>query len=269
MVAVRVLLIGAIALLGVREAAIEAAPVGALVVTASAPKPGTSSIVTFEVKLDFDVKLGGMQTSTSTTQSRKKKVEIVAVDADGTVHKRITYIQRDTRTVVDGELKKDPSVIRGKSYLVTWKDTLVDVKLASGKPASAEEVTAVSREEVQLQAPELLGRALAGVRLVEGQPFEVPLAALDKLIKGDYRPRRMVLTYRGQVPDGARIDVEGLLVGEGGGMKTFLDLHGELVLDATGWCRSTKVTSQIRSEFNGVVVGSGAGAATILATALR
>src|SRR5262249_42599136 len=149
--------------------------------------------VTFDAKLDFDINLGGLKTVTSTTQSKKKRVQFVAVDPDGTVHKRITYIKRDTHIVQDGELKKDPSPIRGKTYLVTWKDTLVDVRLPNGKPASAEEDAAVRKDEGQLQSPELLGRTLAGLRLVEGKPFDVPIAALEKLTSGgDFRPRRMV-----------------------------------------------------------------------------
>src|SRR6185295_19370525 len=102
----------------------------------------------------------GVQILTSNTQSKKKKVEIRAVDPDGTVHKRITYIKRDTRRIVDGDLKKDPSPIRGKTYLVTWKDGVLAVEQPDGKPASAEELEAVRSEEALLQAPELLGRVL-------------------------------------------------------------------------------------------------------------
>jgi hypothetical protein len=242
---------------------------GELVVTVAAPKPGTASIVTFDAALDFDLNFGGLKMVTVSKQSKKKRVEIRAVDPDGTVHKRITYLKRDTHILVDGEPKKDPSPIRGKTYLATWKDGIVDVQLPSGKPASDEEAAAVRKEEGQLQSPELLGRALVGLRLVEGQPFEVPIAALEKLVKGDFHPRRMVLTYRGKTRDGARIDAEGALANDGAGLKMYLDLKAELLLDATGWCRSAKVTGQVRAELNGAVVGSGAGTGTVLASPLR
>src|SRR5262249_48715273 len=127
----------------------------------------------------------------------------------------------------------------------------------------------VRREEVQLQVPELLGKALAGVRLVEGQPFEVPAGVLDKLGKGDFTPRRVVLTYRGKTPEGARIDAVAALVHDRSNLKMFFDLTAEIVIDETGWCRSNKTRGQVRTEFKGVVVGSGAGSAQLLATPLR
>jgi hypothetical protein len=247
----------------------EAAGGEALVVTTATPRPGTSATVTYDAKLDYDLNLGGFKNVTATTQSKKKRVEIVAVDPDGTVHKRITYVKRDTSIVVDGERKKDPSPIRGKTYLVTWKDGELEVLLRNGNPASNEETEAVRREEALLQSPDFLGKALVGVRLVEGQPFEVPLVMLEKIVRGEYRPRRMVLTYRGKTKDGSRIDAEGSVATEGRGMKTFFDVKAEIVLDTTGWCRSFKATGQIRAELNGAVVGSGAGTGIALATALR
>lgn len=251
------------------DAAIDAPPGGELVVTAARPRPGTSSIVTFDAVVDYDLNLGGFEMITSTTQSKKKKVAIVAVDPDGTVHKNITYIKRDTRMVVDGEAKKDPSPIRGKTFRVSWKDGVVDVRRSNGKPATPEEIEAVRSDEGQLQSPELLGRLLGGLRLVEGQPFEVPVVMLEKLVSGGFRPRRMVLTYRGKTDDGARIDAEGVLLIEAPGMTTFVDIKTELVIDATGWCRSASATLQVRVEFKGTVVGSGEGKGTILATPLR
>lgn len=251
------------------DAAIDAPPGGELVVTPSRPRPGTSSIVTFDAVVDYDLNLGGFEMITSTTQSKKKKVAIVAVDPDGTVHKRITYLKRDTRMVVDGEARKDPSPIRGKTFRVSWKDGIVDVRRDSGKPATAEEVEGVRSDEGQLQSPELLGRLLSGLRLVEGQPFEVPSAMLEKLVSSGMRVRRMVLTYRGKVDDGARIDAEGVLLMEAPGMTTFVDIKTELVVDETGWCRSASAALQVRVEFKGTVVGSGEGKGTILATPLR
>jgi hypothetical protein len=251
-------------------ASLDAGPGAERIITAQPPKPGASSIVTYEAKLDLDLNFGGMQMTTTNTQSKKKKVEIRAVDADGTVHKRITYIKRDTRRVVDGDVKPDPSPIRGKTYLLTWKDAVAAVALPSGEPASAEEVEAVRKEEALLQAPELLGRVLDGLRLVKGQPFEVPASTLEKFVQEGFHPRRLVLTYRGKTAEGTRIDAEGALVNnEARGMKIFVDIKAELVIDTTGWCRSLKSNAQVRSELNGVVVGSGAGTGATVATALR
>jgi len=253
-------------------AAIDAGPGAELVVTAVPPRPGTSSIVTYDAKLDQDFNFGGLQIITSSTQSKKKKVEIVAVDPDGTVHKRITYLKLETRRIVDGELKKDDNPIRGKTYLLTWKDSVVaEVQLPGGKPASPEEVEAVKKEETRLQTPEVLGKALDGLRLVKGQAFEVPSGALERLIQGgEFHARRMVLTYRGKTREGTRIDAEGAVVNnELKGLRLFVDLKGELLIDRTGWCRSLKVTGQVRAELNGVVVGSGAGSGATVATALR
>jgi len=245
-------------------------PRGELVVTASVPKPGTSSIITFDAKLDFDLNFGGLGIVTASQQSKKKKVEIVAVDPDGTVHKRITYTKRDTNVVVDGQRKPDPSPVRGKTFRVSVKDgNIVDVKLGNGKPATEEEITAVGKEEGQLQAPERLGAALAGLRLVEGEPFEVPLAAIEKMINGDYKPKRVVLTYRGKTTQGARIDAVAALANEESGLKMYLDLTAELLVDPAGWCLSANVTGQVRAELNGNVVGSGAGTGAITATPLR
>lgn len=249
---------------------LDAGPGAERIITAVPPKPGTSSIVTFEAKLDLDLNFGGMTMATTNTQSKKKKVEIRAVDPDGTVHKRITYIKRDTRRVVDGDVKPDPSPIRGKTYLLTWKDAVATVALPSGEPASAEEVEAVRKEEALLQAPELLGRVLDGLRLVKGQPFEVPASTLEKFVQEGFHPRRLVLTYRGKTAEGTRIDAEAALVNnEARGMKIFVDFKAELVIDTTGWCRSLKSNAQVRSELNGVVVGSGAGTGATVATALR
>jgi hypothetical protein len=251
------------------DAAVTAPPGGELVVTASKPRPGASSIVTFDATVDFDINLGGFETITSTIQSKKKKVTIVAVAPDGTVEKRITYVKRDTNSVVDGERKKDPSPVRGKTFLVTWKGGVIDVRRANGKPATEDEVKAVRSEEGQLQSPDLLGSALQGLRLVEGQAFEVPVAMLGKLVSGDFRPRRMLLTYRGKTDEGARIDAEGLILMEAAGMTTFVDVKTELVIDTTGWCRSATAALEVRVEFNGAVVGSGEGKGTILATPMR
>jgi hypothetical protein len=251
------------------DAAVDAPPGAELLVTALTPRPGTSAIVTWEAALDYDLNLGGFATITSTTQSKKKKVAITAVDPDGTVHKLITYIKRDTNMVVDGERKKDPSPIRGKTFRVTWKDGVIDVRRRNGAPATPEEVEAVRQDEGQLQSPELLGKVLSGLRLVEGQPFEVPFAMLEKLVDGDFRVRRMVLTYLGKTDEGARIDAEGALVMEAALMKTFVDIKTELVVDDTGWCRSANAGLQARVEFLGTVVGSGGGKGTIRATPLR
>ena len=261
---------GLVARAALALSSLDAGPGAERIITARPPKPGTSSIVTYEAKLDYDLNLGGLQITTSSTQSKKKKVEILAVDPDGTVHKRITYIKRDTRRIVDGDLKADPSPIRGKTYLLTWKDTVAAVSLASGKPASDEEVEEVRKDEALLQAPELLGRVLDGLRLVKGQPFEVPAAALEKFVQEGFHPRRLVLTYRGKTAEGMRIDAEGALVNnEARGMKLFVDIKAELLIDTTGWCLSLKSNAQVRAELNGVVVGSGAGTGATVATALR
>lgn len=255
---------------GAAPAAAPGAGAGAeLVIASPPPRPGSSSIITFDATLDLDLNFGGMQTITSTRRTKRKKVEILAVEPGGTVEKRITYQKLETNAVVDGERKKDPSPIRGKAYRVTWNDGVLDVRLPDGRPASAAESEAVHGEEGALQSPEMLGKALAGLRLVEGQPFEVPVAMLAKLVRGTYRPRRLVLTYRGKTRDGARIDADAALATDGEGVKMFADLKAALVLDATGWCRSLKVTAQARAELNGNVVGSGAGQATVLATPLR
>lgn len=248
---------------------VDAAPGAELVITPWAPRPGSSSMVTFDAKLDFDLNFGGLEIITSTTQSKKKKVQILAVDPDGIVHKRIRYIKRDTNAVVDGERKKDPSPIRGKTYDVTTNFGVVDVRLPGGRRASEEEVEAVRRDEGQLQSPEMLGKVLVGLRLVEGQSFEVPVAALEKLVVGDFRARRMVLTYRGKTRDGTRVDAVGMIASDGAGLKLFLDLDAELLLDPTGWCLSAKVDGKVRAELNGTVVGSGAGTGTVAATPLR
>jgi hypothetical protein len=250
-------------------AADPAPPVGELIVVAPPPKPGASSTVTFDADLDLDFNFGGMAQRTKTKQTKSKKVEVVSVAPDGTVEKRITYTKRDTRIVIDGQLQADPSPIRGKTYRVTWKDAVIDVRAADGKPAPAAEVDQVKKEEVLLQAPEMLGKALAGMRLVEGKRYDVPAAALDKLVTGEYRPQRVVLTYRGKVPEGARIDAEVSLANKPLGTHMFLDLKGELVIDDTGWCRSLKVTGQVRAELNGSVVGSGAATGVLRATPLR
>ena len=248
---------------------LDAGPGSQAVVTGWQPRPGTSAMVRFDAKLDFDVNFGGMKTVTSTTQIKRKKIEILAVDRDGAVHKRITYLQRDTHMIVDDEERKDPSPVRGKAFLVTWRDGLSDIRQADGTPTTAEEDDAVRHEEVQLQVPELLGRALGGLRLVKGQPFEVPIVALSSLMTGAFRARRMVLTYRGKTRDGARLDAEGSLADEAQGTKKYVDLKAELVIDAGGWCRRAKVDAQVRFEFNGTVVGSGLGTGVVTATALR
>ena len=253
-----------------RPVARDAAPRGEVVVTSVVPKPGTSSTITFDAKLDLDMNFGGLAIVTSSKRTVSKKVEIIAVGPDATVQKRITYTRYDNNVIVDGERKKDDTPIRGKSYRVTWKLGIGDVLRADGKPASDAETEAVRKEESQLQSPELLGSALAGLRLVEDEPFEVPVAALEKLVKGPYLPKRVVLVYRGKTADGARIDAEGAFEKQDAeGLKMFLDLKAQLVLDDTGWCRDVEVTGQVRAELNGAVVGSGAGTASIKATALE
>ena len=252
------------------DAGIDAPPAAELVLTAEPLKPGTSSIVTYDAKLDLDLNFGGMAQVTSTTRTKKKKVEIVGVDPDGTVHKRITYLARETNAIVDGERKKDVNPTLGKTYLVTWKDKIVDVKRPNGKSVSDEELAAIRGDEGQLQAPEMLGKLLSGVRLVEGQPFELPAFALGKLtLPDDFHMRRMVLTYRGKTSDGVRIDADGAIGNDGEGAKMFLDLKAEILLDPGGWCLSSRVKAQVRVELNGTVIGSGAGTGTITATPLR
>jgi hypothetical protein len=251
------------------DAAIDAPPGAELVVIASTPRPGASSIIVYEATLDLDLNFGGIQTITSSKQSKRKKVEFVAADPDGTVHKRITYLKLDTRMIIDGEPRKDVTPIRGKTYAVTWKDTVIAVRRPGGAPVTPEEDAAVRREETQLQVPELLGKALGGLALVEGVPFEVPIAAVEKVFTGEYRPRRMVLTYRGKTPDGARVDVEAALASRGEGTRFYLDLEAALVVDPTGWCRHAQVAAQIRAELGGAVVGSGAGSGTVTATPLK
>jgi hypothetical protein len=271
MVAIRYLCAGLIAITGGVAVARADAPRGELVVVSSPPKAGTSSTILFDAKIDLDLNFGGMAVITASTQSKKKKVEIVAVDPDGTVHKRITYTKRDTNIVIDGTRQKDDSPIRGKTYRVAWKKNVAaDVKGADGKPVPEAEVEAVRKDEGQFQAPELLGAALSGLRLVEGQPFDVPLASLEKLLPPTFKPKRLVLTYRGKTADGARIDAEGSFVNEERqGLKMFLELKAELVLDPTGWCLDANVTGQVRAELNGKVVGSGGGTGTVKATPLR
>jgi hypothetical protein len=115
----------------------------------------------------------------------------------------------------------------------------------------------------------VMSKLLAGVRLVQDQPFEVPVATLENMVKSDYRPRRIVLTYRGRARDGERVDAEATLAKEGEGLKMYADLDIKLVLDATGWCLSAKVAMKVRAELKGTVVGSGAGTASVVATPLR
>jgi hypothetical protein len=246
-----------------------AAQAAELVINPVALKPGTSSTVDFLATLDLDFNYGGQATVSSTTRTKKKKVEIRAVDRDGTVHKRITYSKIDTNSVVDGERRKDPSTIRGKTYDLTWNNGILDVRRPGGKAATPDEITEVHGEEGTLQAPELMSKLLAGVRLTQDQPFEVPVAMLESMVKTDYRPRRVVLTYRGKASDGERVDGEATLVKDGQGMKMFLDLDVKLVFDATGWCLSARVAAKVRAELNGTVVGSGAGTASVVATPLR
>ena len=252
------------------DAGLDAPPPGAVLVVTTEPlQAGTSSTITFEANLDFDLNLGGFQTVTTSKQSKKKTVAITAVDADGTVHKRITYIKRKTDILVDGEPKKDPTILPGKTFRVAFKDGVVDVKRANGKAATPAEVDAVKAEEILLQTPEMLGKTLAGLRLVENQQFEVPVAMMSALVISEYKARRVVLTYRGQEGDAARLAAQVSLASEGEGMKMFVDLDADLLMDRTGWCRELDVTAQVRAEFAGQVVGSGAGFGQVRATPLR
>lgn len=256
------------------DAAADAAPVVApgdkLVVTPLAPKPGTKATSGFEAELDFDLDFGGMQTITSTKQSKMKTIAIVSVDPDGTVHKRITYTKRDTKIVIDGDPHKDASAVRGKTFLVSWKDGVVDVRRKNGAKASDEEIEGVRKEEGQLQSPDLIGHALAGIELVKGQPFEVPAPLLGALAAGEYKPQRVVLTYRGTENELARIYVEAELSNpDDAGVRMYIDITGTLALDSTGWCREVEAQLKVRAELNNTVVGSGKGIGKVTTSALR
>lgn len=245
------------------------APGDLLVIVPKVPAPGASATVTFHADLDFDLNFGGLETVTSARQSKKKKVEILAVDPDGTIHKRVTYTKRDTNTVVDGEPRKDRPIVRGKSFLVDFKDSVISVRRKNGSAATPDEVEAVTSEEGQLQSPEVLGRILGGIQLLKDQPFDVPAIALGKLVTSEYKPRRVVLTYRGMEGDLVRIDAEAQLSSDEEALRMFVDLKGSLLLDKTGWCRELVVDLQARAEFNGTVVGSGKGTGKITTTPLE
>jgi hypothetical protein len=250
---------------------VDAPPAAVLSITAQPPPVGASSVITFEATLDFDLNFGGLETITSSKQSKRKKVEILAVRDDGAVEKRITYLKRKTDIVIDGERRKDDTILPGKTFRVTFLsgEGVLDVRRANGKPATAAEVAAVKGEEILLQTPEMLGRALAGLELVEGVPFEVPMAMIEKLMVSEYKARRLTLVYKGSTPEGERIDAQGSMGNDGEGLKMFVDLDARLILDRTGWCLQADVTAQVRAEFGGTVVGSGAGLGVVRATPLR
>lgn len=245
------------------------APGDIMVIVPTLPKPGDTATVTFDADLDFDLNFGGLETLTSTHQSKKKKVEVLSVDPDGTIHKRVTYVKRDTNVVVDGEPRKDRPLVRGKTFLVDFRDTVVAVRRKNGAKATPEEVEAVMNEEGQFQSPEVLGRALGGIQLLKDQPFDIPAGALGKLVTGEYKPRRVVITYRGMEGDLARIDAEAQISNDEEALRMFVDLKGSLLVDKTGWCRELVVELQARAEFNGVVVGSGKGSGKVTATPLQ
>jgi hypothetical protein len=251
------------------DAAVARPPGAELVITPAIPRPGMSATVTFDATLEFDLNFGGLMLVTASKQSKRKKVVIAKVDPDGTVHKRITYTKRDTHILVDGEPRKDVTPIRGKTFLVAWKDAVIDVRRANGTPAGEEEVKAVRAEEGQLQVPDILASALANLQLVEGVPFEVPVAAIERMINGDFRARRAVLTYLGKTAEGARIGADVSIVSAGQGIKYYVELKGELVLDSTGWCLRADINGQVRAELSGSVVGSGSGIGHVTATPLR
>jgi hypothetical protein len=244
---------------------------GELVIQAAPLKPGQASIWTAEADLDFDLNFGGFKMDTTAHQSKRKRVEILAIDADGTTHKRVTYHKRETRAFVDGELRKDDTPLPGKTFLVDHKPDAIEVRRPDGKPVTPDELKAVRREENKLQSPEILGRALAGLRLAKDQPFELPAAILAPLLDDQFHARRIVLTYRGKRGNDAWISAEAALDGEldGEGFKLFLDLKGEFVLHPTGVCITADMTGTIRAEFKGTVVGSGAGKAHMTAAPYR
>jgi hypothetical protein len=250
---------------------IDAAPGETFVVTTTLPKPGTSATSAFEAVLDFDLDFGGMETITSTKQSKLKTIAIEKVDSDGTLHKRITYNKRDTHIVIDGDPHRDDTPVRGKTFLVTSRNGVLDVRRKNGAKASDEEVVAVRKEEGQLQDPEVIGRLLAGIPLVKDQPFEVPAALLAPMAADEYKAQRVVLVYRGkEAGDLARIDVEAQLANpEDAGVHMFIDITGTLLLDPTGWCREVEAQLKVRAELNGTVVGSGKGNGNVTTSALR
>jgi hypothetical protein len=250
---------------------IDAAPGDVFVVTSVPPKPGTSATSGFEAELDFDLNFGGMETITSTKQSKKKTISIDAVDADGTIHKRITYTKRDTHIVIDGDPHRDDTPVRGKTFLVTSHDGVIDVRRKNGAKATDEEIEGVRKEEGQLQDPEVIGRLLAGIPLVKGQPFEVPAALLGPMAASEYKAQRVLLIYRGKEADDlARIYVEAQLANpEDAGVHMFIDITGTLLLDSTGWCREVEAELKVRAELNGTVVGSGKGHGKVTTSALR
>jgi hypothetical protein len=249
----------------------DAAPGDIFVVTPVSLTPGTSATTSFEAVLDFDLNFGGMQTITSTKQSKRKTIAIEKVDSDGTVHERITYTKRDTHIVIDGDPHRDDTPVRGKTFLVTSRDGVLDVRRKNGAKATDAEVEAVRKEEGQLQSPEIIGRLLGGIELVKGQPLDVPAAILGPMSADEYKAQRVVLTYRGKEADDlARIDVEAQLANpEDAGVHMFIDITGTLLLDPTGWCREVDAEIKVRAELNGVVVGSGKGSGKVTTSALR
>lgn len=252
-----------------RDAAVDAPDGPALVLPSVTQRPGTSAIVRHETHLDFDLDLGGLRAETRTRQIKRKKVEIVRIDADGTVHKRMTYLERKIDLRVDGKPQKTPTPLTGKSFLVSWKHGTLEVRRADGKAATTAELDAVRAEEGQLQSPEFLASHLAGLRLVQDVPFDVPVATMRLLITGDFLARKLVLTYRGKQGDHERIDVQASLANETEATGWFVDLEAKLVIDHTGWCLEADISAQARAELNGTVLGRGTGGGTLRATPLR
>lgn len=251
------------------DAPIDAPDGPALVLPSVTQRPGTSAIVRSETHLDFDLDLGGLRAETRTRQTKRKKVEIVRIDDDGTVHKRITYLERKTDLRIDGKPQKEPNPLPNKAFLLSWKDGVLDVRRGNGKAATKEELAAVRAEEGQLQSPEFLASHLAGLRLVQDVPFEVPVATMRLLITGDFLARKLVLTYRGKQGDHERIDVQASLANETEATGWFVDLQARLVIDHTGWCLEAAIDAQARAELNGTVIGRGTGGGTLRATPLQ
>jgi hypothetical protein len=253
------------------DAAIDAPPGATWVVPRLKLQPGTRSTVTFEAHIDFDLDIGGYQTKTVTDQRKRKTMEILAVDPDGAVHRRVTYQDLETDIRMDGRPYKDPDAtpLAGKSFRTTWKDGVLDVRRASGKAATPAEIEAVRKEEGQMQSPEYFSTHLGGVRLVEGVPYDLPLAAFAEFMSGEYRPRRVVITYRGATDGVHKLEAEVSLLGAGESMETYVDLDAEALFDDTGWCLEVRVDAQVRAEIGGTVMGSGAGTGVVKATPLQ
>jgi hypothetical protein len=163
-----------------------AAASGEITFSRQPPAVGAKFANTNSMKMEFEItgKAEGQEinSKSTSTESSKYTVEYLATDGEAVTRGKLTYTEKKTTDVEDGEVKETVKPVANKSYLVEQKGDDVEIKPATGKGELAEDEESAVSEDTEFLGTDPVREAIPTRAIKIGETVPELKAAIEGIV---------------------------------------------------------------------------------------